>query len=62
MRGPFRALGHVTAWQPLFDVGLGVHRELVSPAVSCLVALENADLQEKTQFSIAFAGAVAISL
>src|SRR5258708_12871290 len=35
MRRPFRALRHVTARQPLLDAGLGVHREPVSPAISC---------------------------
>src|SRR3982074_2906000 len=34
MRRPFRALRHMTARQSLLDVGLGVHREPVSPANS----------------------------
>src|ERR1700737_1043547 len=35
MGRPFRALRHMTARQSLLDVGLGVHREPVSPANSC---------------------------
>jgi hypothetical protein len=34
MGRPFRALRHVTAWQSFFDIGLGVHFEPVSLAVS----------------------------
>src|SRR6516165_5262561 len=33
-----RALSHMTAWQPVLDVGLGVHRNPVSPAISLLGA------------------------
>jgi hypothetical protein len=33
MRRPFRAFGDVTARQSLFDIGLAVHREPVSPAL-----------------------------